>query len=131
MASDPEPAPEAGGRQVFGAVAKADTDSKMLIRRSLDAAGRTEDTALTAFADGCPGPRRILADAGVIGPPILDWFHIAKRLPHLKQIAMRLQHLEQIAGDLSPDDPDRVIPSALEIDPRHQYVSNFAGWYDE
>jgi hypothetical protein len=131
LASDPEPATEAGGRQVFGAVAKADTDSKMLIRRSLDAAERTEDTALTAFADGCPGPRRILADAGVIGPPILDWFHIAKRLPHLKQIAMRLQHLEQIAGDLSPDDPDRVIPSALEIDPRHQYVSNFAGWYDE
>jgi hypothetical protein len=38
-----------GGRQVFGAVAKADTDIKVLIRRNLDAVGRTEDTALTAF----------------------------------------------------------------------------------
>ncbi len=46
-----------GGRQVFGAVARADTDIKVLIRRSLDAVGRTEDTALTAFTDGCSGPR--------------------------------------------------------------------------
>jgi hypothetical protein len=43
---------ESGGRQVFGAVAKADTDIKVLIRRSLDAVGRTEDTMLTAFTDG-------------------------------------------------------------------------------
>jgi len=63
-----------GGRQVFGAVAKADTDIKMLIRRSLDAVGRSEDTVLTAFTDGCPGLRRILADAGVTEAPMLDWF---------------------------------------------------------
>ena len=56
---------KAGGRQVFGAVAKADTDVKVLICRNLDAVGRTEDTVLTAFTDGCPGLRRILADAGV------------------------------------------------------------------
>src|SRR5215217_3269757 len=37
---------EAGGRQVLAAVAKADTDLKVLIRRNLDAVGRTEDTAL-------------------------------------------------------------------------------------
>src|ERR1700723_4268062 len=35
---------ESGGRQVFGAVAKSDTDIKVLIGRSLDAVGRTEDT---------------------------------------------------------------------------------------
>ena len=63
-----------GGRQVFGAVAKADTDIRAVIRRSLDAVGRTGDTALTAFTDGCPGLRRILADAGVNEPPMLDWF---------------------------------------------------------
>ena len=51
----------AGGRQVFGAVAKADTDIDALIRRSLDAVGRTEGTVLTAFTDGCSGLRRILA----------------------------------------------------------------------
>jgi len=61
-----------GGRQVFGAVAKADTDIRALIRRNLGAVGRTEDTALTAFTDGCPGLRRILADAGVNEPPMLD-----------------------------------------------------------
>jgi len=71
---------EAGGRQVFGAVAKAGTDIRALIRRSLDAVGRTKDTALTAFTDGCSGLRRILADAGVTTRPMLDWFHIAMRL---------------------------------------------------
>jgi hypothetical protein len=93
---------ESGGRQVFGAVAKADTDIKVLIRRSLDAVGRTKDTVLTAFTDGCSGLRRLLADAGVTEAPMLDWFHIA----------MRLQHLEQIAGGLSADDPARMAAKA-------------------
>jgi len=96
----------AGGRQVFGAVAKAGTDIAALIRRNLDAVGRTEDTALTAFTDGCPGLRRILADAGVTTPPMLDWFHIA----------MRLQHLKQIAGTLSADYPARVAAKAVIVE---------------
>jgi hypothetical protein len=62
---------EAGGRQVFGAVAKADTDIKVLIHRSLDAVGRTGDTVLTGFTNGCSRLRRILADAGVTELPIL------------------------------------------------------------
>ena len=61
-----------GGRQVFGAVAKADTDISALIRRSLRTVGRTDDTEVTAFTDGCPG-LRILFDAGITTPPILDW----------------------------------------------------------
>ncbi len=65
---------QSGARQVFGAVAKAGTDIQALIRCSLDAVGRTKDTALTAFTDGCPGLRRILADAGVTTRPMLDWF---------------------------------------------------------
>jgi hypothetical protein len=88
---------EAGGRQVFGAVAKADTDIRAVIRRTLDAVGRGGDTALTAFTEGCPGLRRIHADAGVFTPPVLDWFHIA----------MQLQHLKQIASSLPVDDPER------------------------
>ena len=88
---------KSGGRQVFGAVAKAETDIEALIHRNLDAVGRTEETALTAFTDGCSGLRRILADAGVDDLPILDWFHIG----------MRLQHLKQIASALSSDDPSR------------------------
>ena len=97
---------QAGARQVFGDVAKADTDLQALIRRSLDAAGRTEDTALTAFTDGCPGLRRILADAGVTASPMLDWFHIA----------MRLQHLKQIASALSADDPARAEAKAVIVE---------------
>ncbi len=94
-----------GGRQVFGAVAKADTDITALIRRNLETVGRTADTEVTAFTDGCPGLRCILANAGVTKPPILDWFHIA----------MRLQHAKQVASGLSTDDPDRVQAKAVIV----------------
>jgi hypothetical protein len=56
---------KAGGRQVFGGVAKAGTDIEGLIRKNLDAVGGNKDTVLTAFTDGCPGLRGILAGAGV------------------------------------------------------------------
>ena len=94
-----------GGRQVFGAVAKAETDIKALINRNLDAVGRTEETALTAFTDGCSGLRRILADAGVTDLPFLDWFHTG----------MRLQHLKQVANALSCDDPSREAAKAVIV----------------
>jgi hypothetical protein len=97
---------ETDGRQVFGAVAKTDTNIEVLIRRSLDAVGRTEDTVLTAFTDGCSGLRRILADAGITELPILDWFHIG----------MRLQHLKQTASGLSADDPARVVAKAVIVE---------------
>ena len=85
-----------GRQQVFGAVAKTDTELATLIRGNLDAVGRTRDTASTAFTDGCPGLRRILLEAGITELPILDWFHLA----------MRLQHLTQVAGNLSSDSPE-------------------------
>jgi hypothetical protein len=96
---------KSGARQVFGAVAKTNTDIKVLIRRSLDAIGRTAGTALTAFTDGCPGLRRILADSGVAETPILDWFHVG----------MRLEHLKQIAGALTTDNPARVAAKAVIV----------------
>jgi hypothetical protein len=73
-----------GGRQVFGAVARADTDLTALIQRTLETVGRTDATEVTAFTDGCPGLRAILANTGVTKPPILDGFHIAMRLQHTK-----------------------------------------------
>ena len=97
---------ETGGRQVFGAVAKTDTDVKVLICRSLDVVGRAEDTVLSAFTDGCAGLRRILADAGISELPILDWFHIG----------MRLQHLKQTARGLSDDDPARAAAKAVIVE---------------
>src|SRR4051794_17822638 len=95
-----------GRRQVFGAVAKADTNLATLIRGNLDAVGRTKNTALTAFTDGCSGLRRILLEAGVGGLPILDWFHIA----------MRLQHLTQAAGSLSSENPERAAAKAVIVE---------------
>ncbi len=86
-----------GGRQVFGAVANAGTDIVALIRRILDILGCTGDTALTAFTDGCSGLRAILAAAGVTGPPSLDWF----------RLAMRLQHAKQVAEALPAEDPNQ------------------------
>jgi hypothetical protein len=96
---------EDGGRQVFGAVAKADTDITALIRRNLQNVGRNPDTVVTAFTDGCSGLRSILADAGVSKPPILDWFHIA----------MRMQHTAQAASGLTTDNPDRVRAKAAIV----------------
>jgi hypothetical protein len=95
-----------GGRQVFGAVAKSDTDIAMLIHRNLETLGRTGDTDLTAFTDGCSGLRLILAGAGVTKPPILDWFHIA----------MRLQHAKQAATGLSTDAPGQAAAKALIVE---------------
>ena len=43
---------------MLGAVANAGTDIAALIRRTLDALGRTGDTALTVFTDGLLGPAR-------------------------------------------------------------------------
>ena len=86
-----------GNRQVFGAVANAGTDIVALIRRTLDTLGRTGATALSAFTDGCSGLRAILAAAGVTSPPITDWFHLA----------MRLQHAKQVAEALPADEPDQ------------------------
>ena len=77
----------------------------MLIRRSLEAVGQRKDTALTAFTDGYAGLRRILGEAGLAEPPMLDWFHIG----------MRLQHLKQIASSLSTDNPERTAAKAVIV----------------
>jgi len=95
-----------GRRRVFGAVARAETDPAALIRRNLDAVGRTGGTALTAFTDGCSGLRRILLEAGVDGLPILDRFHLG----------MRLRHLTQVAGGLSCDGPERAAAKAVIVE---------------
>ena len=93
-----------GGRQVFGAVTRAETDITALIQRTLETMGRTDITEVTAFTDGCPGLRTVLTNAGVTQPTILDWFHIA----------MRLQHAELAAANLSTDNPDRVIAKVCD-----------------
>jgi hypothetical protein len=106
-----------GGRQVFGAVARAETDITALIQQTLQTLGRTDTTEVTAFTDGCPGLRTVLANVGVTKPPILDWFHIA----------MRLQHTKLAAANLSTDDPDRVTAKATivaEVERLHWRIWN-------
>src|SRR5487761_1843473 len=76
---------EAGTRHVFAAVTKTDTEIAKIIERRLAEAGRTAGTRLEAFTDGCAGLRKLLTDIGVKEPPILDWFHIAMGLQHLRQ----------------------------------------------
>ena len=61
---------KAGGRQVFGGVAKTGTDIEGLIRKNLDAVGGTGDTALDGLHRWLSWTRGILADAGVLEPPI-------------------------------------------------------------
>src|ERR1700712_1839761 len=106
-----------GARQVFGAVTRAETDITALIQRTLETAGRTDATKVTAFTDGCPGLRTVLLNAGVTKPPILDWFHIA----------MRLQHTKLAAAILSTDGPDRVTAKAVivaEVERLHWRIWN-------
>jgi hypothetical protein len=107
----------AGQRQVFGAVVGGDTDMAALVRRSLETVGRTADTAVIAFTDGCPGLQSILAEAGITKPPIADWFHIA----------IRLQHVKQAASGLSADQPRRVRAKtaiAAEVERLHWRIWN-------
>src|SRR5271157_700848 len=54
-----------GGRQVFGAVTRAETDITALIKRTFETVGRTDATEVTAFTDGCPGLRTVLANVGI------------------------------------------------------------------
>jgi hypothetical protein len=44
-------------------VTRAETDITALIQRTLEAVGWTDATKVTAFTDGCPGLRAILAKA--------------------------------------------------------------------
>jgi hypothetical protein len=106
-----------GDRQVFGSVSRAETDITALIKRTLETVGRTDATEVTAFTDGCPGLRTVLANVGVTKSPILDWFHIA----------MRLQHTKLAAANLSTDDPNRVTAKAVivaEVERLHWRIWN-------
>ena len=94
-----------GSRRVFAGVASSNTDIADLIRRNLEAIGRTSATPVTAFTDGCSGLVPILAAAGITQRPVADWFHIA----------MRLQHAKLAASGLSTDKPGRIAAKAAII----------------
>jgi len=86
-------------RHVFAAVTKSDTEAAEVIEHCLAGAGRTAGTRLTAFTDGCAGLRSLLRSVGVEAPPILDWFHIAMGLQHLRQAAQALPTRDQAQSE--------------------------------
>jgi hypothetical protein len=91
---------------LIGDRGQSDTTGRVCRRLgTLETLSGTDTTEVTAFTDGCPGLRAVLADAGVTKPPILNWFHIA----------MRLQHTKLAAADLSTDDPDRMTAKAVIV----------------
>src|SRR6478609_11328908 len=63
-------------------------------------------TIVTAFTDGCPVLRTVLINAGILTPPILDWFHLA----------MRFQHATQAASGLLADNARRVQAKAAIVE---------------
>ena len=106
-----------GGRQVFGAVTRAETDITALVQRTLETAGRTDATKVTAFTDGCPGLRHGSGQHGSNETTNFRCFHIA----------MRLQHTKLAAAILSTDDPDRVTAKAVivaEVERLHWRIWN-------
>lgn len=84
-----------GTRHVFAAVTKSDAEAAKVIEHCLAGAGRTVGTRLTAFTDGCAGLRSLLRSVDIAAPPILDWFHIAMNLQHLRQAAQGLPTCDQ------------------------------------
>jgi hypothetical protein len=73
----------AGGRQVFGAVAKADTEIAGMIRRSLETVGRAADTELTAFnLSHNSVATRLNPWAGIGAEGESTWCQIGPRLAH-------------------------------------------------
>jgi len=91
-------------------VTRVYTDGGLLGRRHVHAvdgvAGRANATIVTAFTDGCPGLRTVLINAGILTPPILDWFHLA----------MRFQHATQAASGLLADNARRVQAKAVIVE---------------
>jgi hypothetical protein len=75
-----------GGRQVFGAVTRAETDITALKANPGDR-GPDRRHRGDRFHRRLSGFARCFGDAGLMKPPVLDWFHVAMRLQHTKQAA--------------------------------------------
>jgi hypothetical protein len=86
-----EVASQHGEASVFAAVAHCGGSQAELIRANLQAHGHAADTAVTVFTDGEDG-LRLLARQALRGPiaPVLDWFHIAMRIQHIRRLSRGL-----------------------------------------
>lgn len=84
-----------GRCQRLGGVIAALDPPHELIAGALHLLGRQDDTDITAFTDGAETLRRWLAKAGVLGRPILDWAHLARRVQATKTTAKGLKALTE------------------------------------
>ena len=63
-----------------------------LIRTHLESMGYTDSTMLTVLTDGDEGLRNLVRKATrATIDPVLDWFHIAMRIQHMRQTAKGLK----------------------------------------
>jgi hypothetical protein len=78
-------------RRYFSAIQRKTTQATSMIRSQLELSGYHQSTDLTVLTDGAKGLRN-LARSAVDAPitPILDWFHVAMRLQHMRQKARGL-----------------------------------------
>ena len=76
----------------IGAVIAAVDEPHRIIESTLRALGRTDSTRITTFTDGDKMLRGYLKKAG-LGPPLLDWAHLARRVQIAKITAKGLRHL--------------------------------------
>jgi hypothetical protein len=82
---------EDGAQRYFAGVEEASTRPAALIRTQLDHLGYADHTPLTVLTDG-EDALRLFAREATGGPvtAILEWFHLAMRVHHLKQLARGL-----------------------------------------
>lgn len=76
----------------IGTVIAAVDKPHSIIENALHALGRTDPTRITTFTDGDKMLRGYLKKAG-LGPPLLDWAHLARRVKIAKITAKGLRHL--------------------------------------
>jgi hypothetical protein len=80
-----------GDGRIFAAVDDGEDSESDVIRDNLQAQGLTPRTAVTVFTDG-EERLRLLARKALRRPiaPVLDWFHIAMRIQHIRQLSRGL-----------------------------------------
>ena len=83
--------PDAGKPRVFASIGEGSAARVSRIQQNLSCAGFVPSTSVTTFTDGGAGLRELALSSGVKDTPILDWYHVAQRLQHIRQSALGLK----------------------------------------
>jgi len=83
--------PDGGNSRVFSSIGEGSAERIGRIQQNLARAGFVASTSVTTFTDGGSGLRELAQGSGLRGKPILDWYHVAQRLQHIRQSAVGLK----------------------------------------